>query len=92
MGKVKFTLDLTPDEKSALRANLHRLEIGTALFNKLSSMTTKQRIAVFSNEYDELEKLLLIAINDNIRYPNKAGNEYESLNNALLKLRASAYE
>jgi hypothetical protein len=89
--RAKFILDLSADEKSALRANFNHFSVDSVLFNRLKTMTTKQRISIFSDEYHEFEKYLLLAINDSNKYPTKQGKEWGSLQKILIKLRASVY-
>ncbi len=92
MAKIKFILNLTPDEKEAIRANLYILDRGCKLYKKLNTMTTKQKISITEAEYTEIENMFLSALNNESRYPNKEGKEYKSIQTSLTKLRASVYE
>ncbi len=92
MAKVKFILDLTTDEKDAVRANLHVLDRNCKLYKKLNTMTTKQKISITETEYTTIENLFLSALNNESRYPSKEGKEYKAIQTSLTKLRASVYE
>lgn len=87
MKREKVMLELSQDEKSAVKANLHHIPNDTVLYSRLKRMNKKQRVSIYSDEYQDFAKFVLASMNDKNRYPNSQGKEWGSLKNVLEKLK-----